>query len=136
MDNADLVARIESGQLRTECELDGFRVSVEVEAVDQLGLLLKRIELKAPRNGVLLNQARAVVEKVTYLGGALKVIEVDGVSNAAQIRSSVPENDGYVEVVLRGGNRLSLERRPEGSLHLSKDKFKRLVEDLCGALGK
>ena len=135
MDNPRLLERVESGELKVEDEFGGVKVTVEVEAVDQLGLLLKRIVMEAPlRKGVLQNQARTVVEKLTYLGGALKVVEVDGVSNAAQIRSVTPEKDGFVEVLLRGGNWLSLERRPGGALHLSKRNFERLVEDLRGVL--
>ena len=133
MVNPRLLERIESGELKIEDEFDGVKMCVEVEAVDQLGLLLKRVQMEAPsRTGVLQNQARAVVEKVTYLGGPLKVIEVDGVSNAAQIRSGKPENDHFVEVILRGGNWLALERRPAGALHISKGNFRRLIEDLAG----
>jgi hypothetical protein len=138
MDNPRLLERIESGELKIEDDFDGVQLTVEVEAVDQLGLLLKRIVMETrsvgQRPGVLQNQARAIVEKLTYLGGALKVVEVDGVSNAAQIRSATPEKDGFVEVLLRGGNWLSLERRPDGALHLSKGNFGRLVDDLAGIL--
>jgi hypothetical protein len=126
---------MESGELKVHDEFDGVRVSVELEAVDQLAVLLKRITMEAPsRRGSLQNQARAVVEKLTYLGSGLKVVEVDGVANAAQIRSAKPEDDGYVEVVLRGGNSVSLEKRPAGALHLSKANWKRLVGDLAEVL--
>ena len=135
MDSPQLLERIESGELKIEDEADGLKVSVEVEAVDQLGLLLKRIQMEAPsRKGVLQNQARAVVEKLTYLGEELKLIEMDGVSNAAQIRSGKSENQSFVEVILRGGNSLSLERRPAGTLHVSKADFVRLVKDLAEIL--
>jgi hypothetical protein len=131
MDNARLLERIESGELQIDDEFDGVKIAVELEAVDQLAMLLRRIALDSPSHrGSLQNQARAVVEKLTYLGGSLRIVEVDGVSNAAQIRSVNPEKDGYVEVVLRGGNHVSLERRPAGSVHLSKPNFARLVADL------
>jgi hypothetical protein len=136
MDNPQLLERIESGELKIEDEFDGIRISVEVEAVDQLGLLLRRVimETQSPARS-LRDQARAAVEKLTYLpGGTLKVIEVDGVSSAVQIRSGTAEKDGFVEVLLRGGNRLSLEKRPEGTIHLSKGDFKRLMDDLGGIL--
>jgi hypothetical protein len=69
------------------------------------------------------------VEKIDYLGSELKVIEVDGVSKAVQIRSKKPATDGFIEVILRGGNYLSLERRG-APLHISKGDFERLVRDL------
>jgi hypothetical protein len=36
--------------------------------------------------------------------------------------------------MLRGGNRLSLERKPTGAVHLSKPNFARLVTDLTEIL--
>ena len=51
------------------------------------------------------------------------------VSIAGQIRSKKPMADGFIEVVLRGGNYLSLERK--GSpLHISKSDYERLIRDL------
>ena len=108
---------------------DGVKVTTDVEATDQLGMLVRRIQMESPRKGDLRSQAKEVVEKITYLGGELKVIEVDGVANAVQIRTSKPSEDGYVEIILRGGNFLSLERKPT-ALHISKDDFERLVREL------
>jgi len=68
-------------------------------------------------------------KKVTYLGWELKVVEVDGVSDAVQIRPKKPAEDGFVEVVLRRGNHLSLERKG-APLHISKGDFERLIRDL------
>ena len=109
--------------------MDEVRVTVDVEATDQLGMLVKRIQLESPRKGNLQKQAQAIVEKITYLGGDLKVIEVDGISNAVQIRSRKPADDGFVEIILRDGNWLSLERKPS-ALHISKGDFERLIRDL------
>ena len=115
--------------------MDEVNVTTDIEATDQLGMLVRRIQLESPRKGDLKKQAAAVVEKITYLGSELKVIEVDGVSDAVQIRSRKPADDGFVEVVLRRGNYLSLERK--GSpLHISKGDFEKLLRDLkeifCG----
>src|SRR5437870_13385918 len=108
---------------------DGVKITTDIEATDLLGMLVRRIQLESPRKGDLRKQAQEVVEKITYLGGELKVIEVDGVSNAVQIRSKKPVENGYVEVILRRGNYLSLERK--GSpLHISKGDFEKLVKDL------
>lgn len=109
--------------------MDEVKVTADIEATDQLGMLVRRIQLESPRKGDLRRQAGAIVEKITYLGGDLKVIEVDGVSNAVQIRSRKPAEDGYVEIILRDGNWLSLERKP-AALHISKGDFERLIRDL------
>ena len=114
--------------------MDEVKVTADIEATDQLGMLVRRIQLESPRKGDLRKQARAIVEKIHYLGGELKLIEVDGISNAVQIRSSRPAEDGYVEVVLREGNWLSLERKP-AALHISKGNFERLIRDLKEIFG-
>ena len=109
--------------------MDEVKVTTDIEATDQLGMLVRRVQVESLRKGDLRKQAAAVVEKITYLGTELKVIEVDGVSDAVQIRSKKPAEDGYVEVILRRGNYLSLERK--GSpLHISKGDFEKLVKDL------
>ena len=109
--------------------MDEIKVKSDVEATDQLGMLVRRIQMDRPRKGDLRKQAAAIVEKITYLGSELKVIEVDGVSDAVQIRSKKPAEDGFVEVVLRHGNYLSLERKG-APLHISKGDFERLIKDL------
>ena len=109
--------------------MDEAKVTAEIEATDQPGVLLKGLKLEALRPGDLRKQAAAIVEKIDYLGCELKVIEVDGVSNAVQIRSKKVDQDGFVEIILRGGNFLSLERKG-APLHISKGDFERLVRDL------
>jgi hypothetical protein len=109
--------------------MDEVKVTADIEATDQLGMLVRKIVVESPQRGNLQKQACAIVEKITYLGSELKVIEVDGVANAVQIRSGKPNEDGYVEVILRGGNWLSLERKPK-ALHISKGDFERLIRDL------
>jgi hypothetical protein len=109
--------------------MDEVKVTTDIEATDQLGMLLKRVQVEALRKGDLQKQAKTIVEKITYLGCELKVIEVDGVSHAVQIRSKKPAEDGYIEIILRGGNWLSLERKP-AALHISKGDFEKLIRDL------
>src|SRR5256886_10675380 len=109
--------------------MDELKITTDIEATDQLGLLVRRIQVEAPVKGDLRKQAAAIVEKVTYLGSELKVIEVDGVSDAVQIRSKKPAEDGFVEPFLRRGNYLSLLRRGT-PLHISKGDFERLMRDL------
>ena len=113
--------------------MDDIKVTAEIEATDQLGMLLRRVEVETPRSGDLRKQAAAIVEQIDYLGCELKVIEVDGVSKAVQIRSKKPQADGYIEIVLRGGNRLTLERKG-APLHIAKGDYERLLRDLKALL--
>ena len=47
------------------------------------------------------------------------MIEMDPVSEAALIRSVKPTPEGFTEIILRGGNSITLERRGK-SLHISR----------------
>lgn len=109
--------------------MDEIKVTADIEASDQLGMLIRRVQVESPIQGDLRKQAATIVEKINYLGSELKVVEVDGISKAVQIRSRKPAPDGYVEVILRGGNFASLERKG-APLHISKSDFERLVQDL------
>ena len=109
--------------------MDEIKITTDIEATDQLGMLVRRIQMEAPLKGDLRKQAAAIVEKLTYLGSELKVIEVDGLSDAVQIRSKKPLEDGFLEVVLRRGNYLCLERKG-APLHISKSDFEKLIRDL------
>jgi len=109
--------------------MDEIKVTAEIEATDHLGLLLRRVQIEAPRTGDLRKQAASIVEKIDYLGCELKVIEVDGISNAVQIRSRKVMSDGFIEIVLRAGNYLSLERKGT-PLHISKSDYEKLIRDL------
>jgi hypothetical protein len=109
--------------------MDEVKVTTDIEATDQLGMLVRRVQLEALRPGDLRKQAAAVVEKIDYLGSDLKVVEVDGISNSVQIRSKKPAEDGFIEIILRSGTRLSLERKG-APLHISKGDFERLIRDL------
>lgn len=113
--------------------MDEVKVTTGIEASDQLGVLVRRILIESPVPGDLRKQAAAIVEKIDYLGCELKLIEVDGVSRAAQIRSRKPAPDGFIEVILRRGNFISLERKG-APLHVSKSDFDRLVKDLKDCL--
>ena len=109
--------------------MDDIKVTADIEATDQLGMLVRRVQIEALRPGDLRKQAAAIVEKIDYLGCELKVIEVDGVSNAVQIRSKKPLSDGFIEIILRDGKFVSVERKGS-SLHISKGDYERLLRDL------
>jgi len=104
------------------------KVEVELEAEDTLGVLLKRIRVEMPRKGDLRNQAKMVIEKLAYLDD-LKLIEVDGVSDAVLIRSAKPSPEGFTEIILRNGNSLVIERKG-AALHISRATLERLVKHL------
>jgi hypothetical protein len=108
--------------------MDEVKITTDIEATDRLGMLLKRVQVEALRKGDLQKQTAAIIEKIDYLG-ELKIIEVDGISNAVQIRSKKPAADGYIEIILRRGDYLSLERKGE-PLHISKNDFEKLLRDL------
>ena len=76
----------------------------------------------------LRNQSAAVVKRLDYVD-ALNVLEIDGIANAVQIRSQKPTEEGFIEVILRGGDSVSFERRG-AALHISKKDLGRLVSDL------
>jgi hypothetical protein len=109
--------------------MDEVKVTADIEASDQLGMLVRRVQVESPIQGDLREQAAAIVGKIDYLGCELKVIEVDGVSKAVQIRSKKAASDGFIEVILRGGHFVSLERKG-APLHISKTDFDRLIQDL------
>jgi hypothetical protein len=108
--------------------MDEVKITTDIEATDRLGMLLKRVQVEALRKGDLQKQTAAIIEKIDYLG-ELKIIEVDGISNAVQIRSKKPAADGYIEIILRRGDYLSLERKG-APLHISKNDFEKLLRDL------
>jgi hypothetical protein len=115
--------------------MDEVKVTTDIQATDLLGMSVRRIQMDALRKGDLKKQAHDIVEKITYLGSELKVIEVDGVSNAVQIRSRKPSEDGFIEVILRGGNFLSLERKPT-PLYISKGDFEKLIKELTEIISR
>ncbi len=133
MDSAHIIERIENGELSFQEELGAVKVRVELEAADKLGVLLQRLHVDLgtkPRDvkGVLRTQSAAIVDRLDYID-AMRILEIDGISNAVQIRSDKPTEDGFIEVMLRGGNSISFERRGS-ALHISKKDLGRLVSDL------
>ena len=119
-------------------EVDGVKVTLEVEASDTLAALLRNMQLEGPASpqpvrARLHEQSRTIVDSVTYLDGELAVIEVDGFANAVQIRSRKPVDGRYVEIVLRGGNRIGLEVKG-AALHVSHENLQKLTDVLVRIL--
>jgi hypothetical protein len=114
---------------------EDVRVTENLEAEDTLAVRLKSLRVEgAPRTGpirdVLEKQTRTIVKDVNYLDGELALIEVDGGANAVQIRTKKPAEAGkFVEVILRGGNSVSVEGRG-GAVHVSRENYEKLKETL------
>jgi hypothetical protein len=110
-------------------------VNEDLEAQDTLAVRLNKLRVEgAPRSGpirdVLETQAQKIVKEVNYLDGELAVIEVDGGKNAVQIRTKAPASkEKFVEVILRGGNSISVEGRG-GSVHVARENYEKLKETL------
>jgi hypothetical protein len=113
------------------------QIKEEFEAEDTLAVRLKKLQVEgAPRTGpireILEKQARTIVKDVGYLDGELALIEVDGAANAVQIRTKKPaEKEKFVEVILRGGNSISVEGRG-GAVHVARENYEKLKETLRG----
>src|SRR5262245_7862173 len=138
MDNKRLLERIENGNLKFDEEVDGLTVQIDLEAADTLGMLLKSIRVESSRrpanvDAALRKQSAAVVERLNFLD-ELKVLEIDGIANAVQIRSTKPSPDGFIEVMLRGGTSISVERKGS-ALHISKKDFDQLSSELLQIQG-
>ena len=116
-------------------EFEGVKITVDLEASDSLAVRLNGMRVEGPARNPsrLRQQARAIVDGVTYLDGELALIEVDGVANAAQIRTRKPEPfEGgvrFVEIVLRNGNEISVEAKGK-SVHVSQENLKKLTDAL------
>jgi hypothetical protein len=137
MDSKRLLERIERGELKFEEDFDRFTVQIELEAADTLGMLLKTVRLDSVRRPenvqeALRKQATALVENLTFID-EFKVIEVDGISHAVQVRSAKPTAEGFSEIVLRGGYSIAFERRGS-ALHIAKKAFERLTTAIAETL--
>jgi hypothetical protein len=113
-------------------EIEGVKVTVEIEAGDTLAVLLKSMHVAGPGEPVsarLKEQARTIVEGIDYLGGEFALIEVDGIASAVQIRSRKPVDSRYVEVILRGGNVITVEGKG-GPVHVSRSNLEALTKTL------
>ena len=91
-----------------------LQVSMKLADRDRLGCLLERLEIKHAQGNPLGFDPIRIAGKVTYLGEALAVIEVEGIGKKAILRSAPPRTDGemvcFFEMVLDRSEGLSLVR--------------------------
>ena len=137
MDSRRIIERIENGELKFEDNIGGAVVHIHLDAADKLGVLLKQVRLESshvPKDvpATLRKQSAAVIAGLGFIE-ALKVIEIDALSHAVQLRSERPSAEGFSEIILRRGAFISFERRG-APLHISKPHFERLLQDLTSSL--
>jgi len=115
---------------------DDVNVQVNLEAEDTLAVRLIGLQVTGPRTTrsareLLESQVRTILDKCTYFEGGLALIEVDGTSDAALLRSAKPQDGKFVQIVLRRGNSIVLETRG-GAAHLSRENYEKLLGVLTG----
>lgn len=143
--------------LRVEAEHEEFRLMVEFEDIDKIGLRLRRFgaQKASPFADAtfdlarLRRQADEVVRRVSYLTEDVALIELDEKNGQAQVRSARGKNDqknaGYYEILLNGNDSLSFCRykiagdnsraaRSAVPIIMTHDIFERLVNDLAAVL--
>jgi hypothetical protein len=140
-----LLATKKEDRLDSSMETGTFVWGFKIDALDQLGLLLSQLRLRAkfvPSNSIT-KQAETIGKKLIYLAEGFKFLEHDIDHQTLFLRSSATQqrNDRtyYFEIVLKGGRELVLDHyefdRASGQrrcspANLSRDTFERLVQDL------
>jgi hypothetical protein len=117
---------------------DDVKVKADLEAEDTLAVRLNSLKVTgaSPEGSVrdaIQRQAQTIAKEATWFeGGPVGVVEVDGVSNAAMMRSEKPAKPGrFVQVVLRNGDSIEVEAKG-GATHLSRENYDRLKDLLTG----
>lgn len=131
---------------------DGVEVRAEIEDFDKYSCRLKSLALTVDRTDSdpparLHVQAKEVARTIHYLTEDLKLVELDPVTEAAQLRSSPPQKrqatTTYFELMLQSGNKASLRRYSQRKgeterqgvvMILTEETFERLTNDLAHIL--
>ena len=120
-----------------------LRLELKLADSSRLGCLLDRLHLEHAEGGQLAVDPAQIVERMTYLGERLEIIETEGEKGMTILRSTPPRVDGEVisfyEMVLEESTRLSLvrykydpetEERTPMPAPLTRDTLERLISDL------
>jgi len=120
-----------------------LRLELKLADSSRLGCLLDRLHLEHTEGGQLAVDPAQIVERMTYLGERLEIIETEGEKGMTILRSTPPRVDGEVisfyEMVLEESTRLSLvrykydpetEERTPMPAPLTRDTLERLISDL------
>ncbi len=125
-----------------------LRLEVKLADSSRLGCLLDSLQLEHTEGDPLGVDPVQVVERITYLGERLEIIESEGNEGMTILRSTPPRVDGEVvsfyELVLDRSTRLSLVRykhdprtkkRTPMPAPLTRDSLERLISDLIELAG-
>jgi hypothetical protein len=120
-----------------------LRVEIKLADSSRLGCLLDSLHLEHTKGGKMGVDPVKVVERITYLGERLEIIETEGNEGMTILRSTPPRVDGeavsFYELVLDRTTRLSLVRykhdprakkRTPMPAPLTRDTLERLISDL------
>lgn len=136
-----------SGQATVEASGDGWNAAVAAECVDVVGCRLWELSLRpaAERPAVELKaRAEQLCQRVTGLLEPLRLVEIDGTTNTALLRSEQPGQLGderfYYEVLLNGDSGSVVRRyqtphggqprRQQVGFTLTHEALAKLVRDL------
>jgi hypothetical protein len=142
--------RSASGRATLEASGDGHNAVVAVECVDVVGCRLWELALRpvAEKPAVELKErAEQLCQRVTGLMEPLRLVEVDGSSNVALLRSEQPGQVGeerfYYELLLHGDGSSVLRRyrtphtgqarRQQVAFTLTHEALAKLIRDLTAA---
>lgn len=134
-----------------EVSLPEGKLTVRLHQVDSIGCTLDELLWETDRLvGADLERLRALAEflasRLTYLNEPLRLVEMDGSLQAAQLRSWPPDRTRhgpqYYEVLVRSGGSISVRRweQPRGATRqsipapLTRQALARLADDVVGAL--
>ena len=113
---------------------DDVTVKADLEAEDTLAVRLNSLQVtgarpEGPVRDAIQRQAQTIAKDAMWFeGGPIGLVEVDGVSNAAMMRSEKPAKPGrFVQVVLRNGDSIQVEAKG-GATHLSRENYEKLRE--------
>jgi hypothetical protein len=134
--------------LEVKASDEKLRVEVKLADSSRLGCLLDSLQIEHAEGGQLAVDPVQVVERITYLGERLEVIETEGEEGLSILRSAPPRVEGEVisfyEIVLDRSTSLSLvrykhdpktEERTPMPAPLTRDTLGRLIGDLIELAG-
>ena len=146
--NEELQKALPDQAVQVEASEGKLRVEVKLADSSRLGCLLDRLHLEHTEGGQLAVDPVQVVERITYLGERLEIIETEGKEGMTILRSTPPRIDGEVvsfyELLLDRSTRLSLLRykhdprtktRAPMPAPLTRDTLERLIGDLIELAG-
>lgn len=136
-----------SDRLTVDDVPSGWRATVQADTVDSVGCRLLEVGVARlsplPNPAPLPDRAEAVARRVTGLLEPLRLVEVDGSSEVAQLRSAAPAVKGetlaYYEVTLHGHGAAQVARyestqsagkRQQVPFTLTHEAIGKLVRDL------